>query len=141
MGGAFPTCSEIHALWKRTASRQEGKQTQKKYGRVIFWRRMGVEATPAFCPAWPSLPAASNSQPQAPVGRAAESQFLRIKVGLHALRGPCQHHRGPATLQALSVPEAAWLKLSTAEQRAILHSQAQPTGAQRSQAVSGSLIA
>lgn len=75
------------------------------------------------------------------MGWAAESQFLRIKVGLHALRGPCQHQRGPATLQALSVPEAAWLKLSTAEQRAILHSQAQPTGAQRSQAVSGSLIA
>ena len=74
---------------------------------------MGAEATPAFYPAWPALPAVLNSQPQAPMGRAAESQFLRIKVGLHALRGPCQHHRGPATLQAPSVPEAAWLKLSS----------------------------
>ena len=60
-----------------------------------------------------------NSQPhhQATLGRAVEPYASESQCWLTGPPGSCQHWPGPAAPQALSVPEAASLKLSTAEHR------------------------
>lgn len=60
-----------------------------------------------------------NSQPhhQATLGRAVEPYASESQRWLTGPPGSCQHRPGPAAPQALSVPEAASLKLSTAEHR------------------------
>ena len=82
---------------------------------------MGVEAAIDYCSACPSLawfgiPGSATKQPWA--GKLSLSFYLRIKAGLHALLGSCQH-QGPTSPQALSVREAASFKLSTTEQRSL----------------------
>ena len=118
-----------------------GKTETEKIKLSYFIKKDKGEATPAFCSACPSRPTDLNYQPhhQATLGQAVEPMLLRINAGLWALLGHASISQVLPLLRTWvspRLPHSSSLPLNTDSP-----SQARPTGAQRSQAVSGSLIA